>query len=128
MRFYFRQRSNRFPSYWIYQGVFILWFSHGVLLKAVNAQQLTEAPIEELKQPAPPQVIKFRLNDLSGVSEWIRAEVRGNQIQIVHTVVSQSGLSKASRDCLRFQLPIPGMTIRLPGRSSDHRGAIGMTV
>jgi hypothetical protein len=100
MKVYFRQRFNRFPSYWICQGVLIVWFSHGVLLKAVHAQQFSEAPLEE---PAPPQVIKFKLNDLSGVSEWIRAEVSGNQIQIVHTVVSQSGLSKA---LTRFS-PIP---------------------
>jgi hypothetical protein len=45
-----------------------------------------------------PQVIKFRLNDLSGVSEWIRAEVTGNHVKLhtvlLHTVVAQSGLSK----------------------------------
>jgi hypothetical protein len=80
-----------------------------VLLKAVNAQavnaqKIAEAPIEEPAQPlAQPQVIKFKLNDLSGVSEWIRAEVSGNQIQLVHTVVSQSGLSKA---LTRFS-PVP---------------------
>jgi hypothetical protein len=65
---------------------------------------IAEQPPDMAQETTKPQVIKCRLNDLSGVSEWIRAKVTGNQVKLLHTVllhtvllhtvVAQSGLSK----------------------------------
>jgi hypothetical protein len=105
------------PLVWLSQGTLIVFFMHGVFLSAnargVNldlrcqqlpldsqcrssqvAQQSTE-PEQKLTKP---QVIKFRLNNLAGVAEWIRAEVTGgNQVKLLHTVMSESGVSRALR-------------------------------
>jgi hypothetical protein len=62
------------------------------------AYQVSEQPTDVAQEPTrsetKPDVIKFKLNDLSGVSEWIRAEIMANQIKLRHTVVTESGLSK----------------------------------
>jgi hypothetical protein len=98
MKFLFLHRAlnYHFSYYWISQGILVLGFSYSVFLQTVNAQPSTQQQTQPSTQPSiSPQVIKFKLNELSGVSEWIRAEVTGNKIQLIHTVVSPSGISKA---------------------------------
>jgi hypothetical protein len=61
----------------------------------------------EIEQPTQsPQVIKIKLNDLSGVSEWIRVEITGNQVKPLHTVVAQSGLSRAISAVTSLRFPV----------------------
>jgi hypothetical protein len=67
------------------------------------AQSLSETE----SAPIQPKIIKFRLNDLTGVSEWIRAEVTGNQVKLLHTVVAQSGLSKFLTSASPLRVPFP---------------------
>jgi hypothetical protein len=65
---------------------------------SVAAYQVSEQPPdvaqESTRSETKPDVIKFKLNDLSGVSEWIRAEITANQVNLRHTVVTESGISK----------------------------------
>jgi hypothetical protein len=109
----FRDRNRPLP--WFIQSALGILLVHSVFLQPANAQgveldsscqkpalnsrcqahQLAQQPTEPVQKPTAPQVIKFKLNDLTGVSEWIRAEVTGNQVKLLHTVVAQSGLSKA---------------------------------
>lgn len=42
-----------------------------------------------------PQVIKIKLNDLSGVSEWVRIEITGRSVKLLHTTVAPSTVAKA---------------------------------
>jgi hypothetical protein len=113
------QLDLNLPFYCLTQGILTILFVQNLYLQPANAQgsdldlpcqrsplnahcqelpasqqtisqQATDAGQEQTQ----PQVIKFRLNDLSGVSEWIRAEVTGKQVKLLHTVVAQSGLSK----------------------------------
>jgi hypothetical protein len=76
--------------------------SQEITSQETTSQQTTDA-VQEKPQP---QVIKFRLNDLSGVSEWIRAEVTGKQVKLLHTVVTQSGLSKLITSAAKLPIAI----------------------
>jgi hypothetical protein len=80
-----------------------------------RANQLSEQPpdvaLESQRTPTPSVVIKFRLNNLSGVAEWIRAEVAsnpvtGNQVKLLHTVVAESGLSKGLTSIINTPIAI----------------------
>jgi hypothetical protein len=105
---------NHVPFYWIPQLVIKILFLPGIMIQPVSAQNLDQNVLckrsllnaqcqfyqgskQELsasQDPIQPQVIKFKLNDLSGVSEWIRVEVKDREVKLLHTVVTQSGLSK----------------------------------
>lgn len=117
MKFFLFQRSltQYLPFYCLPQGVLTIFFVPNMILQPVNAQDLNKSlPLKRSAQTSQypvyqglkqeytigqvttqTQVIKFKLNDLSGVSEWIRVEVTGNQVKLLHTVVSKSGFSKA---------------------------------
>jgi hypothetical protein len=102
------------PCYWLAQGVLTgLFIMHSILLQPPTAaaveldvlcqrsplnsrcqNPISERPVDVVPDSTKPQVIKIKLNDLSGVSEWIRAEIRGSEVRLLHTVVTQSGLSK----------------------------------
>jgi hypothetical protein len=75
-----------------------------------RANQLSEQPPdvapESQRTPTPSAVIKFRLNNLSGVAEWIRAEVTGNQVKLLHTVVAESGLSQGLTSIINAPIAI----------------------
>jgi hypothetical protein len=46
-------------------------------------------------KPPNAEVIKLRLTDLAGVSEWVRLERTGRQVKLLHTTVAPSGFAKA---------------------------------
>jgi hypothetical protein len=102
------------PFYWIPQLMIKVLFLPGIMIQPVNAQNLDsnstcnrsllnaqcqfyqgfKKEMTVAQDPIQPEIIKFKLNELSGVSEWIRVEVTGNQVKLVHTVVSPSGIAK----------------------------------
>jgi hypothetical protein len=102
----------RLPMYWLVQGIITILLVQNVFLRSAsaqtrasslvcqranlrcNTQTLSQQSIESI-QTVKPQVIKFKLNDLAGVAEWIRAEITGDQVKLLHTVMSESGLSRA---------------------------------
>jgi hypothetical protein len=113
MRFHQFQRYlvTHVPFYWIPKLLLRVLFLPGIMIQPVNAQNLDQNMLLVNAQghfyqgskkeiiaaqdpPIQPEVTRFKLNDLSGVSEWIRVEVTGNQVKLLHTVVTQSGLSK----------------------------------
>jgi hypothetical protein len=118
---FFRSQSHSLRVFWLVQGILIVLFIQSTLFQTVSAQivdpdllcqnasdfrckahRMTQQSTDsehmdvqaEVQKPTPPQVIKFQLNGLNGVSEWIRAEVRGNQVKLLHTVVAESGVSR----------------------------------
>ncbi len=119
-------QARRLLSSWLIPGVCMTVLIHSAVPQSVIAQpsalnsrcqtsllnahcqapQVAQQTTESAPPPTKPQVIKLKLNDLSGVSEWIRAEVTGNQIKLLHTVVTQSGLSKFITSAAPIRLPI----------------------
>lgn len=100
-------QTRRLPSSWLIPSVCIAVLIHSAVPQTAVAQSLNPNPrcqtpllnahcqVPQVAQqttesvpPSKPQVIKLKLNDLSGVSEWIRAEVTGTQIKLLHTVVA----------------------------------------
>jgi hypothetical protein len=134
MKFYsfLRFQSHNLRFYWLAQGLLIILMIQSTWLQSADAhiigsdllchnvsldfrcksyrlaQQPTDASeYTDAHQPALSQVIKFKLNDLAGVAEWIRVEVTdGNQVKLLHTVVSESGVSRAVRRLIPVPLPV----------------------
>jgi hypothetical protein len=65
-------------------------------------QQTPNTEPNSAQTSAATQTIKFKLNDLSGVSEWIRVDVSDRQVKLLHTVVSASGVAKAVSSATRL--------------------------
>jgi hypothetical protein len=72
----------------------------------INSYHIAEQPPDSVQAAIPTQVIKFRLNNLSNVAEWIRAEVTGNQVKLLHTVVAESGLSQGLTSIINAPIAI----------------------
>lgn len=128
MNSYLLQRyldQNR-SLYWLAKGILAILFLHSIFLQPANAQeanldllcqrsplnsrcqehQTSQQDTETDHKPISPKVIKFKLNDLGGVSEWIRVEMTGNQVKLLHTVVAQSGLSRAITSVAKLPIAI----------------------
>jgi hypothetical protein len=106
----YSSQNHSLSIYWLVQGGVILLLVQSVFLQSANAQAVDlDSPFQSSQQPkntvqktTPPRVIKLKLNDLTGVSEWIRAEVTGNKVKLLHTVVAQSGLSRVLNSLARI--------------------------
>jgi hypothetical protein len=104
-----RDRGLRSQQIYLLAWLEIGWIS-AIALNALSAQA---TDLEDLCQKSPfdsqcqaqqvdqrdnaPQVIKLRLTKLSDVSEWVRLEVTGRKVKLLHTTVAPSGFAKALR-------------------------------
>ena len=77
-----------------------------------TSPQLAQAEVLPPLKDSEPQVFRLKLTDRSGVSEWVRVEVNGQRVKVLHSTVMPSGLSQI--------LSLTGMPVPIGHTWFDH--------
>jgi hypothetical protein len=67
------------------------------------------------------QVIKLHIDDSEKSEEWVRIEVDGNRLKLLHTIKNPSGVSEAINGVSDAVLPIPLPLPNLFSKWEDHQ-------